>query len=150
MDFEVHLSQKANLIILKVLFHVHCTLKLLLQCTNHTHFHLQSKLLHLLITERLNCHRKPGFAGAPLSKSKVSISKCPFSCAMYTGVVKRVLVFTFAPLLETGQDFLYKLGMKSHMLLVEKTIKTLLKGHKILIFKVIFQKISGIFLTFFE
>ena len=69
---------------------------------------------------------------------------------MYTGVVKRVLVFTFAPFLETVQDFLYALGMKSHMLLVEKNIKPLLKGYKILIFKVIVQKISGIFLTFFE
>ena len=93
-------------------------------CKNHTHFHLQSMLFHLLITERLNCHRQPGFSGAPLSKSKFSISLCPFSCAMYTGVVKRVLVFTSAPFPETIQDFLCALGMKSHMLL-EPSLSTL-------------------------
>ena len=120
----MHLFPKASLIILKVLFLVHCTLKLLkcFSALNNKHFHLQSKLLHLSIIERLNCHRKPGFAGAPLSKSKFSISKCPFSWAMYTGVVKRVLVFTFAPLLETVQIFLYVLGMKSHMLPVKNNI----------------------------
>ena len=60
-------------------------------------FHLQSKFFHLFNTLRLSCQNLPGSSGAPFSISSLLISSCPFSLAMYTGVVKLVFVLTSAP-----------------------------------------------------
>ena len=58
------------------------------KCPNHGHFHLQSKLPYLLIIKGQNCHRKPWFCGANITRSKLDNYKCHFSDTLYTEIVK--------------------------------------------------------------